>query len=252
MHNHTFDISLRALGLLSALALGACEPKLQIGEIGEGDGSDATTDGGDGVSTTGGDPQTTGTGGAPEATGDTTTAGDETTAVGTTGGTTGADEPVPACVGIDHPVCYPAALDACVGFGNWDVTQGCVDAVTACYPYGTEVLTPTQIILACAAELNEDCLFNDGPGCGETFCACTAGGYPYDWDNCWHLTLLACDPGLGGNCEEVLAVCYPGATPEEYSACKFQVDDELDGGCNCPMCSVHEQCEDALDVCLGK
>ena len=79
------------------------------------------------------------------------------------------------------------------------------------------------------------------------------GAYPYDWNNCWHLLLVGCSIAATSDCEAVLAGCYPAATVGEYEQCRQQVIENVgpEGECNCPRCGFHEQCEDALDTCLG-
>jgi hypothetical protein len=240
MHAYAYKLLIS----LSPLALGGCDLKRElVGETlpGAESSSSAGVDATDGASSNTTDGAT-GTTGADATTGEDATTGADAT--------TSADEPA-ACVGIDHETCYPAVLEACLGEGRWDDTPECSAAVVACYPMGPPALAVGDVIQFCIAELSEGCLFNDGPGCGETFCACTAGAFPYDWDNCWHLTLLACMPGFNSDCAQVLGGCYPGATVPELEACQQQVMETVGDECNCPMCSIHEQCEVALDACLG-
>ncbi|WP_434425776.1 hypothetical protein [Nannocystis pusilla] len=142
-------------------------------------------------------------------------------------------------------------VEACIGQGNWDVTPACIDAVTDCYPLGTQVLAASDVVGFCSAELEEGCLSGNAPGCGETLCTCTAGGSPYDWNNCWHLLLVACLDGLDGDCETVLDGCYPGVSVAAFSQCQDQVVEDIGYECDCPQCGIHEQCEDALELCLG-
>lgn len=153
------------------------------------------------------------------------------------------------CTAIDHDTCFSAAVEACYGDGDWDEDQECIDAVQGCYPFGTTLIDPAVLIEACHDE-TAGCTSENSPGCGETFCECTVGAYPYDWNNCWHLVLLACDPDGGINCDGVLAECYPDATVPQAEQCRAQVIDD-NNECSCPMCGVHEQCEDAVAECLG-
>ncbi|MCY1004234.1 hypothetical protein OV079_01345 [Nannocystis pusilla] len=234
--------------------------------LGEGTAGESTTSAGEGTASAGSTSAgegTTGAGstsvgttsageGSTSAGEGTTSAGEGTTSAGTTSAGSGGPEELPeGCVGLDHETCFGEMVDACAGQGNWNVTQACVDAVASCYPIGAPVLAPSDVVSFCSAEVSHECLFEGGPGCGETFCTCTAGGYPFDWDNCWHLLLLGCYPGVGSDCEAALAGCYPGVSVEELSACQDQVMDTVGHECNCPMCSIHEQCEDALELCLG-
>lgn len=231
----------------------------------QGDGQDGDGDGGsDGVSSTGGGSSPTSSasgapteagGGEGGATGTGSGEGGATATGGTaTGGTgsSGGDEGLPdACATADHATCFAAIVDACKGEGNWGVSQACVDAVAACYPLGTDVLAPADIVEFCSAEFDAGCLSKRSPGCGETFCACTAGAFPFDWDDCWHLTLVGCHDSAQSDCQAVLDGCYPGHTPEQYGVCFGQVLQAVGFECDCPMCGIHEQCEVALDACLG-
>ena len=233
------------LALLLTLALAACE----LRKLGDGDGDSQT-------SSTG---ETTTDGGSDTGSPPTTGAGDASTS-GAPGGDTGGDpsssgettgEPPAACATVDHDACFTSALEACQGEGNWQVTPACVDAVLACYPITTDVLTPTDVIEFCHAEFPGDCLSNNAPGCSETFCDCTAGVYPFDWTNCWDLLLIGCHPGVTSDCPAALAGCYPDATVAQYDVCRQQVIDTVGQECDCPMCDAHVECEQALDACLG-
>ena len=155
------------------------------------------------------------------------------------------------CAAIDHGTCFSAVQAACDGNGNWDADDDCVAAVLDCYPVGTDALATSDVIDFCSAEFGEECIGGNGPGCGQTFCECTAGVYPFDWNNCWHLLLLGCSPGVDSDCVSVLASCYPGATVAEYEACRDQINSQGEGECNCPMCDAHVACEASLDECLG-
>ncbi|MFZ6179138.1 hypothetical protein [Nannocystis pusilla] len=155
------------------------------------------------------------------------------------------------CDYVDHSACFGAMVEVCKGKGHWDVTPECVNAVTSCYPIGTQALAAVDVVKFCAAEFGGECFYANGPGCGETLCTCTAGGFPFDWSSCWHLLLLACDVNVESDCESVLAGCYPGASVEDFKQCQDQVMQDVGVECHCPMCSIHESCEDALDTCLG-
>jgi hypothetical protein len=265
--------------LILCCLLGACGPKL-IGNL-PGDDSNATTDDGatDGASTSG---PATFIGGTSEAGEDATTA-DATTVEATTADattadamtvdattaeatTTGPDDTTgdtgtsggpfqgiaPECMMADHATCYPPVIEACGGQNNWDVTPACADAVGQCYPFGSAAVSPIDIINLCTAEIDDDCLTDDAPGCGASVCDCVAGAYPFVWTNCWHLTLVACKYGPNSDCAAVLDMCYPGTTQAEYEACVDQVEEqEWAYQCECAMCSIHEQCEAELAGCLA-
>ncbi|MCY1064681.1 hypothetical protein OV090_07905 [Nannocystis sp. RBIL2] len=219
---------------------------------GESTAGESTTSAGEGTASAGSTSAGEGTTSAGSTSVGTTSAGEGSTSAGTTSAGSGGPEELPeGCVGLDHPTCFGAMVDACVGQGNWNVTPACVDAVANCYPIGAPVLAPSDVVQACSAEFDAVCLHSSAPGCGETFCTCTAGGYPFDWNNCWHLLLLGCYPGVASDCEAALAGCYPGVSVEAFSTCQDQVMEDVGQGCNCPMCSIHEECEDALEVCLG-
>lgn len=156
-----------------------------------------------------------------------------------------------ACAEVDHGNCFNAALEVCQAFGLWEVTPECVAVVTSCYPAGTQALVARDLISFCVAELNGDCLHNDAPGCSETYCTCSAGGYPFDWTNRWDLTLVACHQDSFSDCAAVVDQTYPGTTVAEYEACRLQVMNDLGSECNCPKCGIHVQCEQALDACLA-
>jgi hypothetical protein len=156
----------------------------------------------------------------------------------------------PACAAVDHDTCYPAVLAACEGNGNWEVDDDCLTAVADCYPTGSDVLSPRAVILACDAELEESCLFSNAPGCGQTLCECNAGAYPYDWTNCWHILMIACQAGGTEDCGAAVTSCYPDATPAEWEICAGTIGNEIED-CDCPMCGVHEACEAALTECMN-
>lgn len=268
-------------GWVSALAaglfvMGACtgskvpqgEASFDSGDGGESPASTAggTTSAGDSTasaSTTGASTTSASTTGAGEGTTSagegttsagegTTSAGETTMSAGTTSASSGGSDDLPeGCVGLDHSTCFDAMVAACAGQGSWNVTSACVDAVTSCYPMGTQVLEAVDIVGFCSAEIDGQCLYSGGPGCGETYCTCTAGGYPYDWNNCWHLLLIACREDTASDCESVLAGCYPGVSVEVFSTCQAQVKEDLGPDCNCAMCSIHEECKTALDSCLA-
>lgn len=224
------------------------------------------------------------TGGTGESTGASSTAGMTSTSgpdTATTGMTTGAnpttattndtndddneeesdDDPSGAaldvavpegCAGIDHGSCWEAMTAACDGAGSWNYDDpDCVAAVESCYPVDIPGVSPPNFIEACHSEPSDDCDFKGTPeACGAAFCACAVGEYPFDWNNCWHVLLLACDPNGTGDCNAALAGCYPGETPEDYAACYQQVMDG-DYECNCPMCGQHDECEASLTECLA-
>jgi hypothetical protein len=219
----------------------------------------------------GGQPLVDGETGGSAGTAGTTTDGPGASSAGGSGsvGTTAADEdateaddgagwkldvaPLPAgCEGIDLDACFADAIAACEGDGGWLVDEACVEAVVACFPLGTSLLAPSDITEACSAELSGECLFDELPGCGQAFCVCTAGSFPYDWTNCWHLTTTACRDGSSSDCEAVVQSCYPDATVAEYEACFTQVTQaDLPNYCDCPNCGFHEECEAELAACLG-
>lgn len=234
--------------LLTCILLGACDPKV-VGNLPLGPSTGAADEGTtDGVATN-----------APLTGGEDSGTGEVTDADGTSGATTDATTgpgTLPAeCIGIDHATCWPAASDACAGNGNWNITQACVDAVAQCYPLGPAVLSPVDVLDLCHAELREGCESDVDmtftAECSADFCACTAGASPYDWTNCWHLTLAACRDGSQSDCAAVLSTCYPGATEAEYDACFSQVLEDEGWDCNCPSCGVHGACEAALSACLA-
>ena len=161
------------------------------------------------------------------------------------------NEALAACAEVDHETCYPAALDACLGEGNWKITPECIATVASCYPAGTSLLAPGSLIGFCVAELSGGCSSVNAPGCSEQYCTCSAGGYPFDWTNRWHLTLLTCEPGHLSNCATVLDQTYPGTTVAEYQVCRKQVMESLEVDCDCAKCDAHVQCEQALDACLA-
>ena len=233
--------------LLLCILLGACDPKI-VGNLPLGS-SISTTDATDGLSTsepvTSGELEETGTSGTSG------TSGTDESTGGTSSGSTGPGTEPAECAGIDHATCWAAASAVCEGQGNWNVSQACVDAVAQCYPLGPAVLSPFDVIHGCHAEPSPDCGTNNGAACGAAFCACTVGAYPFDWTNCWHLTLVACFEGGQSDCAAVVSMCYPGSTEAEYDACFSQVMDDVGSGCNCPMCGVHESCEVALSACLA-
>ncbi|MDC0668514.1 hypothetical protein [Nannocystis radixulma] len=239
--------------ILSVLLPG-CGPKI-VGLLGitDSDASDTSSEPIDPSSSTSKGARTTSTGTTTTSASTSTTGGEGTTTTG--GEDSGSPVIPPECLAIDHKACFDAALDACAVFGSWNVTQACVDAVQDCYPIGTQKLVAADVIDFCHAEFPGDCLSKNDPGCSETFCACTAGAYPYDWNNCWHLLLVACWTwgAPASDCETVLSGCYPGATVSEYEECRYQALLEVgqEGSCYCPMCGHHEQCEDALAACLG-
>jgi hypothetical protein len=246
---------IRNIIVILSVLLPGCGPKV-VGYLGITDSDASDTSPGpnsDGTSEAGdtSDPSTSiGATTASTSTTSTTTTGGEGTS--TTGGVdSGGPVVPPECLAVDHETCYDAALAACVGAGNWLVTPACIDAVQSCYPIGTQTLAAADVIGFCSAEVEEACGSKNAPGCSETFCTCTAGAFPYDWNNCWHLLLVAClHPAVASDCEAVLAGCYPAVTVGEYQECRQQVI-EGDSQCNCPGCGEPEPCEDALDACLG-
>lgn len=271
---------IRSIIVTLSVLLPGCGPKI-VGHLGitDSDASDTSPgpgdDGTSGVGATS-DPSSSTSAGATttsmgtttdasatltDASATTTDASATTTSAGTS--TTGSEDsdgppPIPAaCLAVDHETCYDAVIAACLsdGHGTWFETPACVAAVQDCYPIGTQALATADVIEFCSAEFSAACLKQNLPGCSETFCTCTAGGYPFDWNNCWDLTLIACWPWgeVTSDCEAVLAGCYPGATLGEYEQCRQQVYENVgpEGECYCPMCGFHEQCEDALDACLG-
>jgi len=238
--------------LFLCLLLGACDPKV-VGTLPLGastDTGDEGTTGGPSTSgpVTGGELADTGTSGTSETS--ETSGADETTG-GTSPESTGPGIEPPECAGIDHATCWATANTACTGQGNWNITQACVDAVAQCYSLGPAVLSPVDVIELCHAEPSEDCAYSNDAACGAAFCACTVGAYPFDWTNCWHLTLAACLDGAQSDCAAVVSMCYPGATEAEYDACFSQVMEDVGNDCNCPMCGIHESCETALSACLA-
>ena len=135
---------------------------------------------------------------------------------------------------------------------GYPATQECIDLIDSCY--GTvrppAVSTDTLHDL-CEAELEGYCLDAASPGCGETYCACIAGEYPFDWDNCFHLTLAGCRPSSSeAECDATLALCYPSGTQQQWDDCYDDILEEAPN-CNCPMCGRADQCEVLLDACMG-
>lgn len=229
--------------LLSCILLGACGPKL-VGDLPLGPStSTSDEDTTDGHSTnapvTDGEPADTGT----SDTSDTSTPGEST-------GTTG-PVPLPAeCVGIDHATCWTEASAACHGAGGWE-TQACVDTVAQCYSLGPPVVSPFDVLDLCHAEPSAACGSTNPAQCGADFCACMVGAFPFDWNNCWHLTLAACYGAKYSDCAAVLSMCYPGATQAEYETCRYQVMDDVELSCGCPSCGMQEACEASLSACLA-
>lgn len=154
------------------------------------------------------------------------------------------------CELIDHPSCYPAVLDACGPSSGWELDETCMAAILQCYPMGTPLLSPTTIVDTCASEIDGECLATDAPGCSEQLCNCTLGGYPFDWENCFHLAQVGCADGDSSECTAVLEACYPGATFEELQACYEEVT-TVNTECECITCDQGEQCELALGECLA-
>lgn len=237
-----------ALGIMAGTS--ACiVSKDSLGDGGSSDGSVSAGTGAGGGSHTGNVPGTGGT-----TTGDDATDGVVPLDVGPgSGGTPALDVATPTCKLVDAESCYPTTLAACVEATSWSTDADCVAAIESCYPFHASALAPATVIEACDAELEESCLATNAPGCSDVLCECTLGVYPYDWDNCWDLLLVGCEPGGASDCATVLAGCYPGATVEQYATCRQQVMDEtpIEGGCNCPACGFAAQCEDELDACMG-
>jgi hypothetical protein len=247
MHHARAPIAL-VLGLLVTGGCLASKSSLEDGgqplvdgETGDSAGTAGTTTDGPGASSAGGSGSVG------------TTAADEDATEADDGAGLKLDVGVPAgCVGIDLDGCFAAAIAACDEGGGWLVDESCVAAVVACFPLGTSLLAPRDITDACSAELAGECLSDDLPGCGLSFCRCTVGSYPFDWNNCWHLTTTACAAGSASDCEAVVQSCYPDVTVAEFEACYTQVTQaDLGYGCNCPNCGFHEECEAELATCLA-
>lgn len=253
--------------------LGACDAKL-VGNLPDDKMLGATTEGAtDGVSTTGGPATaadatsettadattvdtteiTVDTTTAVDATVDTTTTTDADDTAADTGTSSTTDQGIaPECMGVDHSTCFASVIDACHIENGWTITPACVDGVAQCYPLGPGAgVSPIDVINLCGAEFDSTCFDENAPGCGATFCDCMAGAFPFDWTNCWHLVTTACRYGPNSDCDAVLSTCYPGATKPEFEACFQQVYEDVGHECDCPMCSIHEQCEAGLAECLA-
>lgn|GEM_PF-2492039 len=182
------------------------------------------------------------------------TAGESSGSISGTGSGTDTGTPdvgsADACGGIDVDGCYAEVLETC----GYPATQACVDLIESCY--GT--IRPPAIVAEtlhelCGAELKGFCLDAANPGCGQTYCECIAGVYPFDWDNCFHLTLAGCYDSLLATepeCDAALALCYPSGTQQQWNHCFDQILQQAPD-CNCPMCGGADQCEVLLDACMG-
>ena len=168
------------------------------------------------------------------------------TGQGQQAGSGGDDAPpdTAVCESIEHASCHAAMVAACDPLVA--ASPDCVVTTDACYPFGPSVLSRPTVYQLCSAELEETCVDNTSFSCGQSYCECVAGLWPYHWDNCFQTVSAACVYSQDGDCEGALQACFPGSTRTEFEVCASK----LDVDCNCPKCGRHEQCQEEVTACL--
>ncbi len=155
------------------------------------------------------------------------------------------------CGAIDVDGCYSDVLETC----GYPASQACIELIESCY--GS--VRPPAIVAEtlhdlCGAELEGFCLDAPHEGCGQTYCECIAGDSPFDWDNCFHLTLAGCYDFLLATepeCDAALALCYPSGTQAQWNECFDQLS-RSGLQCDCALCGPPDQCEALLSECMGQ